>query len=187
MSKLIRTFIAVKIPRPQLLEIQNIQNAAKKNGGDIKWVNPDNMHLTLKFLGDVDPVQIKKIAEAVRNAVQSESAFHVSIKGFDGFPNLVKPRVLWLGIEKGKDVLVRIAGHIDENLSKQGFSPEKRPFSPHLTLGRVKSLKNVKDAVDCLKSTPIDMNGFYVTEISVIKSELNPSGSIYTVLDNILI
>lgn len=184
---MIRTFIAIKIPEQELLIIRHIQNALKKAGGDVKWVNPEKMHLTLKFLGDTDSGLIGKVTQAVQNALKSETAFDVSIRGFGGFPDIKRPRVLWLGIDKGRDALARIAGSIDRELEMAGFTKEKRPFSPHLTLGRVRSLKNIDKIADLLREAEPETGIFCVKHIDIMKSDLKPTGSVYTVLDNILI
>ncbi len=182
---MIRTFIAISVPEEVKKRISDLQSNLKRYGAYIKWISSDSMHITLKFLGDVEESGIDTIAEAVREASSSQQPFTISVSSTGIFPNIRRPRVFWVGVEKGKEILISLAAKIEKACSELGFDPEKRSFSAHLTLGRVKSLKNIDDTLSAMNSTGFQGGSFRVEEIIVMKSELNPRGAKYTPLHKI--
>ncbi|MCM8766279.1 MAG: RNA 2',3'-cyclic phosphodiesterase [Candidatus Omnitrophica bacterium] len=179
-----RTFIAVEISEEVRKEIVQIQEELKKTEADVKWVESKNMHLTLKFLGEVEAEKIELIKENLRRITQEIKSFEIAFQGLGVFPNLEFPRVVWVGIEKGKEEMVKLAMKIDDELQKLGFPKERRPFSCHLTLGRVRSSKNR----DKLKRAIKERENFKIKSIMDLKecilfrSQLTPAGPIYTAL-----
>lgn len=141
MPKFIRTFIAVKTdPRPDFLRmIKEIKKPLEKE--KIKWVEDNNMHLTLKFLGDTTPVQVKRIKTELKDLCVNYSPFSFELKGLGFFKNKGYPRVLYIKTYN-EEILGSLGNEIDTRMSDLGFEKESRPFSPHLTIARIKYLNN---------------------------------------------
>jgi 2'-5' RNA ligase len=185
MEPTIRTFIAVSIPDDILEKIVDLQKSLKPYGSDVKWVRPEGIHITLKFLGNVPGERIYIITETVQMAVSKTEPFSLSIEGIGAFPNIHRPRVLWVGAKQGAETLIQIARNIDQGLSGQGFKREKRPFSPHLTLGRIKSPEGITRLMDTFSSLSFYGGSFDIANINVMKSDLKPHGAEYTTLHTI--
>jgi 2'-5' RNA ligase len=182
----IRTFIALELPQSIHEELSIIISSLKKKvPGGIRWVPASNIHITLKFLGDVSKNNLTAIDRTVESITQGHSAFDIHLGNLGAFPNLRRPRVVWIGIQ-APDTLAKMTQEIDQALTRLGYPPEGRPFSPHLTLGRVAQdtqpqelaaiahiLSTQKVAVD----SPVLME-----QVTVFKSELRPSGAVYTPL-----
>ncbi len=182
---MIRTFIAISVPEEIKERISDFQRNFKKGKGFIKWVRTESMHLTLKFLGDVEEDRIASMAESVQETVGSQKPFTISLAGTGVFPHPGRPRVLWVGVEEGKEILISLAEKIDRSCTSLGFKPEKRKFSAHLTLGRVKSAKGIDSTLSTVKTADFQGGSFQADEIVVMKSELRPEGAQYTPLHTI--
>jgi len=179
----IRTFIAVELSQEIQDRLGQLQSDFKVSMPDVRWTKYSNIHLTLKFLGDVPLSKIDKIGEALREVAVQFPAFTMSLAGIGAFPNSRKPRIVWAGVKKGADELKEIASSIDLSMKRLGFPPEKRRFSPHLTVGRIRHLKNPAAMTEALdKSAVGELGEFTVERISLIKSQLDPAGSIYTTI-----
>lgn len=182
----VRTFIAIKLTPEIISNISGVQEELKKSVLEVKWVKPENVHLTLKFLGHITPEELEKVKLATRETLKPFAPFEVSVSGLGAFPKIEYPRVIWVGIDKGKKELTKIASRIEENLAKIGFAKEKRGFSPHLTLGRVKSPKGGERLIETFtKLKAANLGSMRVTKISIMKSELRPLGPVYTSLEEI--
>ncbi len=182
----IRTFIAIKLTPEILSNISKLQEELKKTSAQVKWVKPENIHLTLKFLGHITPEELEKVKIVTRETMEPFAPFEISVSGLGAFPKIKYPRVIWVGIDKGKEELKRIAFNIEENLAKIGFDREKRKFSPHLTLGRMKSLNGRERLTEILtKNRVTNLGNMGVAKISIVKSELRPQGPVYTTLEEI--
>lgn len=182
----VRTFIAIKLIPEIISNISGVQEELKKSVIEVKWVKPENIHLTLKFLGHITPEELEKVKLATRETLKPFAPFEVSVSGLGAFPKIEYPRVIWVGIDKGKKELTKIASRIEENLAKIGFAKEKRGFSPHLTLGRVKSPKGGERLIETFtKLKAANLGSMRVTKISIMKSELRPLGPVYTSLEEI--
>ena len=177
-----RTFIAIKIdPGESLL---GVLNACRKELSNerIRWVRPDNIHITLKFLGDTPHEQIPEITDKIRQIAMEHPNFQLTFKGIGIFRNLQQPRVLWMGIESNP-VLSEIKRDLEHKLQPFGFEPENREYRPHLTLGRIKNLVTSTGLEQLLRRFKDQV--FQVSEINDIiyyESILKPSGPEYTVL-----
>jgi len=179
----IRSFIAIELSESIKKELAQLQEELKSCSADVKWTKPENIHLTLKFLGSVDEVQINQIKSILDKVASNCKPFKISLFKIGCFPKLDYPRVVWVGIDKGCSDAEAIAKDIEEDLSKIGFTKEKRSFSAHLTLGRVRSGKNRKNLVEKIKSLEFDSSTeMLAKEITLFKSTLTPKGSIYTSL-----
>jgi len=182
MSKF-RGFIAIDLASlPKLIEFEN---EIKDTGASVKLVEPKNVHITLKFIGDTEEEKIDEVEEIMKNAVKEVSPFNIQLKSTGVFPNQNYMKVIWIGINNGEKIGI-IANKIDEELSNIGFEKEKRKFSAHLTIGRVKSAKNKDQLVQIIeKYKEFEFADVKVDSIKLIKSELTPKGPIYTTLKEI--
>jgi len=146
-------------------------------------VNPEKIHLTLKFFGNIDESRIDPIVKSIEGPVQNISPFTVSVRGMGAFPHFKNPRVIWVGLVDGKGVLVSFQKEVEKELGKIGFEPEDRGFHPHLTLGRVKSNRGRDELVGRMeKFREGEFGDFHVERVILFKSDLKPSGPIYTAL-----
>ena len=188
-----RTFIALNVALAVLDTTIRIQNRFKSLGLHASWVKPGNIHLTLKFLGDTDPDRIPGIQNKLTETLAPFEPFQLSLDSAGVFPNVKNPRVLWIGLKDSNETLRTLQTAIENSLESLGFPIEQRPFSPHLTLARIKSPKGIKspkekqefkDELDAVNQEGIDPHPFEVGEIHLYESQLTPKGSIYTVLAN---
>jgi 2'-5' RNA ligase len=178
-----RGFIAVDIsPFPKLIEFEK---ELKDTGASIKLVEPENVHITLKFLGETNEDYIEPIYRVIKNATQDVNKFNIILEGAGVFPNQKYLKVIWLGIKQGEK-LGSIAQKIDKELHELGFKKEKRNFSAHLTIARVRSSKNKEKLLQIIeKYTDSKFAEINVNSIKLKKSELTQKGPIYTNLKDI--
>lgn len=182
---MIRSFVAIDIPESIRQQLDDLILKLRESRADVKWVKPKSIHLTLKFLGNVEEDRIPKIIDVMRKIVENVSPFTVSVEGTGVFPNERRPRVLWVGVQKGSETLIRLASNLDSRLTALGFEREKRSYSPHLTLGRVRSSKRIESVMDLFHSAAFQESDFYCEDIHLMKSDLRPEGAVYTVLEKI--
>lgn len=181
-----RTFIAVEIGQDSKDKLAKLEDEFKRIAADVKWVKPDNIHITLKFLGEVPAGDIEKINKAVETATQKFKTFEINLREVGGFPSLKNPRVIWVGVEEGKEELIRLSQSVDRELSSLGFPPEERDFVPHLTIGRVKSSKNIKELAQKIdKHQNANFGQGIVDKVLIMESNLNLKGPTYSVIKEI--
>jgi len=180
----LRCFVAIELPEAVKRELTRIQSQLKNAGNaPAKWVDPQGIHLTLQFLGDVDEILIPRVSEAVRLGCAGSAPFGLALGGPGVFPNPARPRVVWVGLTGDLDSLNRLQQGIEVRLKDLGFTPEDRAFTPHLTLARVREeaappeRQKLGKIVTEFKPAAA---GFRVTEVSLMRSQLNPGGAIYT-------
>ena len=183
---MIRSFLAIEIPRTILKKIEEVQDDLKSSRADVRWVNPEKIHLTLKFFGNIDESRIDPIVKSIERPTQTISPFSLKVRGVGAFPHLKNPRVIWMGLVDGKEVLVSFQKQLEKELEKIGFEPEERAFHPHLTLGRMKSSKGREELAGRMERHQEEEFGdFQVERIVLFKSDLKPTGPIYTPLREI--
>lgn len=185
MAESIRTFIAAHLSDKVREQIFAFQSDLKRWNADVKWVRPESMHITLKFLGDIFPDQIESITGIMHDVAKLENPFTIHIQGVGCFPNEKRPRVLWLGIQSETDSLVDLANGLNIKLEALGFEPEKRSFKPHLTLGRVKSLKKIENVIESMHEEGFNGTPVLIESIYLMQSYLKSSGAEYKVLKQI--
>jgi len=179
-----RCFIAVSLPDNIHQELSQIQSQLKEIGADVKWVEPGNIHLTLKFLGEVEQTKIKIISQQLTELIGKFSAFEIVLGKLGAFPTLLNPRVIWIGISKNEDKINNIQKEVEEILQPLGFEKEARSFHSHLTLGRVRSKKNIQKFTGKLESFPLpQFKPVKIDKIILFQSILKPGGAEYTVID----
>ena len=180
---MIRSFLAIELPRTILKKIEEVQGDLRLSRADVRWVNPEKIHLTLKFFGNIDESRIDPIVKSIEGPVQNISPFTLSVRGMGAFPHFKNPRVIWVGLVDGKGVLVSFQKEVEKELGKIGFEPEDRAFHPHLTLGRVKSNRGRDELVGRMeKFREEEFGDFQVERVVLFKSDLRPSGPIHTAL-----
>ena len=183
----IRSFIAIELPEEARKGLAKLRKGLERDDHRfVKWVDPGGIHLTLKFLGNIPSSQVTKVAETMGKAVQGISSFHLEISGLGAFPNLKQARVLWVGVGGELDQLSSLQGKIDTALAALGFPKEERPFVPHLTLARIRegaSAPERKGFGELVGSSSFeDKYPVEVEAIRLMRSQLTPSGALYTCL-----
>ncbi len=154
---------------------------------DVRWVAIPSIHLTLKFLGEVDPEAIPKLQVLLSEACKSERRIELVLRGLGCFPNARNPRVIWCGIDGETDSLLRLQHGVESSCAQLGFAPEDRPFRPHLTLGRVQGRRNVQSLMDRVVGGYDLACSFQADRFHIYKSSLKPQGAVYTVLNTVVL
>ena len=185
MPDMIRSFIAFDIEEEDIKKsISEVQRLLIKTGADLRLVKPENIHVTIKFLGEVTPFMLNRIYEVMRNL--SFQPFDIEIKGLGAFPSPNYPRIIWVGIEKGSSELTSIFNMLEHSLRRLGFRSERRGFSPHLTIARVKSGRKREALTHLLKELAKREFGIVRARCLRLKrSILAPQGPIYSTLKEI--
>jgi len=180
---LIRSFLAIELPKLILKKIEEVQRDLRSTRADVRWVNPEKIHLTLKFFGNIEESRIDPIFKSIEEPIRNTPPYSIEVKGVGAFPQLRNPRVIWIGLVNGKEILTSFQKQIETQLEKIGFQPEDRPFHPHLTLGRMKSSRGKEELVGRMeKHREEEFGDFQVERMILFKSDLTPSGPIYTLL-----
>jgi len=179
----IRSFIAIEVPQALKSRMDELQRELRRTNADVKWVRPEGIHLTLKFLGSIRQEDVERISQSIAPAIAGWEPFEVRVQGMGCFPNPRNPRVVWLGMEWGKEILTSLQEAVERKMAEMSFPREDRPFSPHLTLGRVRSPRGKGELAQAIeKHRETDVGAFQVRKIFLFRSELRPSGAIYTKL-----
>jgi 2'-5' RNA ligase len=186
-----RTFIAIEIPAEIKTALSGLQTELRRAGADVSWTKPDNIHLTLKFLGEIEERLVNEIERACVGVAAEFQPFKLDLTGAGVFPNARQPRVLWAGLSGEIEKAVKIQRRLDERLMALGFDREEKSFRPHLTIGRVKWNKmascstrsdRLRELLALADSYQLPELSFSVKEIVVMRSELHPAGARYTSL-----
>lgn len=175
----LRCFISIEIPDAVKNSIENVIDSLRKSGADVKWVSNKNIHITLKFLGSTDESLIDAIREALAKKISAYSPFSLALSGTGYFPSGRHPRVIWIGIED-PGVLADLQKDIDKEMMRFGYPEEIRPFSPHLTIGRVRSDKRMTEMLKRIDEfRTAGFGELEIKGITLMKSELKPAGAQY--------
>ena len=181
----IRSFIAIGLPSRLKLELAQLQARLKvDNQPRIKWVNTNGMHLTLKFLGNIGPTMIDPITEAMADATQKIPPFTLDVQQLGVFPSLKRVHVVWVGLGGEVDKMKQLHQLLEANLSRLGFTPEQRPFKPHLTIARLGNEASPDERQrfgEFITDTTSEISqSIKVDSINLIKSQLTREGAIYS-------
>jgi 2'-5' RNA ligase len=183
-----RTFIAVELDKELLGNLVALQDRLRGQVAprSVRWVRPEGIHLTLKFLGDTRPDQLDAVKLALDQAASEILPFAFTVGGMGCFPNTRRPRVIWVGLYEPTGTLSRLRDAVESHVAPLGFPTEKRPFQPHLTLGRVQryaSKSEVREVGEVVAASEIGtLDEMRVGQVSYIKSDLRPGGAVYTTL-----
>lgn len=182
----IRAFIAVELPQSVKEGLGLIQRAMRSEGAEAKWVRPESIHLTLKFLGNISADKVSDIRGAIEEACRGAAPMEVRVFGTGAFPNERRPRVIWVGLEEPTGGLASLQQRLEAALKPLGFEPEGRPFKAHLTLARVKSPRSagsIARALDAQKEA--DLGKITVDKVVLYQSTLRPTGAVYKALEEV--
>ena len=186
MADKIRTFVACELPGEVRSAIGQIQEVLRQHRLRLKWVRPENIHLTLQFLGDVSAQRIEAIAGGIEKAVQGHCPLMLSAKGVGAFPSLRRARVIWVGIGGQVEQLKQLQASVAGGLTDVGFPKEKRAFKGHLTIARVKHAIETRQLTEALSAhAGFETAAFGVDQVAVMRSQLRPDGPVYTRLKTI--
>ncbi|OGX17104.1 MAG: 2'-5' RNA ligase [Omnitrophica WOR_2 bacterium RBG_13_44_8b] len=182
-----RTFIAIELPEEIRDALAKLEQQLKSAQADVKWVAPENIHLTLKFLGEIDDKKSESIINITNDIASHENPFQARISSIGAFPKMSALRVIWVGIDKGDEETRKIALELENLIAKLGIPKEDRPFSSHITIGRTRSAINRERLVQELNKFGGQLTQenleFSVTKITLFKSTLTPHGPIYEILN----
>jgi RNA 2',3'-cyclic 3'-phosphodiesterase len=180
---MIRSFLAIDFPKQERDTVAGYIEALRRIPSGIRWVNPHRMHLTLKFFGAITQETIDRITLTLFAAALNIKRFELTLKGMGGFPNLYRPRVIWIGFGGETDILKDLQKKIDQALVPLGIPKEERAFKPHLTLGRNKDSELNEGLYQRLTEWPEkETQPFPVEALTLYRSDLKPTGAVYTKL-----
>ncbi len=176
-----RTFIAIEIPEETMQGLRDAQRLLRTDAVDASWPKPEGIHLTLKFLGEVPESKVPGIMDALTLAVAGSRRFRLGVNGTGTFPNARNARVVWAGLGGEIECLDRLQAAVEDAMESAGFERENRPFTPHLTLGRIKYIRSREAWVRSLEQVKgLSLPAFEVSSFNLMKSELKRTGAEYT-------
>ena len=181
----VRAFIAINLPETIRQEIGEIVARIHTVGPPARWVPPENLHVTVKFLDEIRQDQIRPIIGALTFASAGHHPFDLSLGGFGFFPNERKARIFWIGIESGFETLKSLARDIDHQTATLGFSLETRPFSAHITLARLREPGPADRLAKAASHIQYQSELIPITQIDLMRSVLSPQGASYSVVDSV--
>ncbi len=182
----VRAFLAVPLAPELSPAVTELQKRLDSSGAKVKWVAPENLHFTLKFLGEIPEERVSEVATATHKAVVGSGQFDLDIAGAGAFPHTRRPRTVWVGTREGAEALAALAGAIEDSLAEIGIPRESKSFRPHLTIGRVKGrdfLQTLGELIELEAETEIGRQR--VAAACLMKSDLHRSGPVYTTLAEI--
>ena len=171
LSEEVRTAVAAEIARLRPL------------GSSVSWIAPPNLHLTLKFLGELLPDALEQVKESLTEAVAGVRPFSLHFYGLGAFPGMARPRVLWVGVDEGSPAAQALQARVEAAFSRRGFAREERPYSPHLTIARVRDPRGLAELQQALaRDARMEFGRLHVGGLSLMRSDLSPAGARYTEL-----
>jgi 2'-5' RNA ligase len=181
----IRAFVAANLNPDLKAALAMAQDRLKATRADVGWVRPDNLHLTLKFLGQVEADRIGAIGEAIAAAAAGSGPVRLVFQGLGAFPRPREARVVWIGLSRGSEALAALQARIEAALESLGFAREARPFTAHLTLGRVRGPARREQLARAVTEAPAEALGEMVLDrIELMQSNLSAGGARYTILQS---
>lgn len=181
MMEAIRSFVAIEIPEALGQNLENFLRELRNTGADVKWVRPEGVHLTLKFLGAVEQDLLARVSLSLGPVVEKFAPFKLKVQGTGFFPSFRKPRVVWAGLSDEEGAISRLQREIEGITASLGFPSEDRPFKPHLTLGRVRSPKGKNLLTQKIEGNAnLELGSFLVERVVLFRSDLRPGGAVYT-------
>lgn len=178
----IRSFVALELSEEVREQLVALLERLRGTSAAVKWVEPENLHLTLKFLGEVPEEQIELVVETLKAIAQATKPFSFTVKGVGGFPDLRRPRVLWVGVEAVQP-LIRLQQLVEKAMEQLGFAPEGRAYHPHITIGRVKAMVGMERVKEILSEYANAKFGeVFASRLTLFRSDLSREGPTYTPL-----
>jgi len=177
----VRSFIAILLSDDVRAAVAVEIARLRPLGPRVSWVSPPNLHLTLKFLGELPADALAEVREGLAEAVAGAAPFSLHFGGLGAFPDLTRPRVLWVGVDEGSRAAQALQSHVEAALTRRGFPREERPFSPHLTIGRVRDPRRLVELQQAMtRDARLEFGQFEVRGLSLMRSDLSPAGARYT-------
>lgn len=190
---MIRSFVALELPDSMHRQLREQISSLRRllPEGSIRWVRPESIHLTLKFLGDISPERVEPITSMMQGIVSGYSPFDFQVGEFGCFPNRRRPRVLWVGVQEPSGLLAALQEDLERGFEALGFEPEKRAFHPHLTLGRLHrrvGSSELRAVSETLEQVEIGALGKVKVEaVNLMRSDLQPGGAVYSRLSQVVL
>jgi len=181
-NKLIRTFIAIPVPEPLIQLRDKLKFSVSEKTGKIRWVRNDQLHLTLKFLGDTSEASIDEVRKVVQKIADQSRPFNLFINNTGCFPKVERPRVMWVGLDGEIDQLNQLVGVIQDELDPLGFPKDEKAYHAHITLGRAKYPQRNTPDISTFLNTSYEPIPFRIEKFQFVSSELFPNGPVYTIL-----
>ena len=175
-----RSFAAVFPPPEVRQRVRELSGELQKSAGGVKWVETDNLHLTLRFFGNLTDAQLESAGACMTETARGEAPFAVRLATLGAFPSLSRVRVIWVGIEEGAEQLTRVANSLERRFVEAGLGRTDKPFSPHLTIGRVKVPQGNPRLEEAIRALTFEGAEFMIDGLTLTKSELRPGGPIYS-------
>lgn len=186
MSQTIRSFIAFELPAAVISLLDHMQQELKSLRLKARWVRPENIHLTLKFLGNINPADIENIGGAMADAAAECTPFAMTVDGIGFFPGIKRPRIIWVGLGGATAVLLELQHNLEDRLATVGFAKENRSFKAHLTLGRIRQAVDPNTLGRAIEDySDFGRQQFIADRIILFKSDLKPSGAVYSKLKQV--
>ena len=180
MQNQIRAFIALELNKEVKKELANIQKKLKEIDGDIAWVDPENFHLSLNFLGNIDQGSVPTIEKILKNVCKKIKEFQLALDILGVFPYVSSPRVIWIGIGSGYNSVTLANTLIDAGLKENNFRIKEKHFHPHITLGRAKNIRDIDSFSKMIDTLKPHCRSIDIKKLTLFKSELNSDGAVYT-------
>ena len=182
-KQIVRLFIAFDTPEEVKRTAVELQEDLRPARADVSWEAKAKLHVTLKFLGDTPAGRVPEVSAALRKSARGVRPFEVAYHGLGTFPPRGVPRVLWIGVEDPTGTLVPLSARIEAEMALLGYPREDRPYHAHLTLGRVRTPRNLVSLQNLLNSCTFERRTATVNELMLVRSDLQPAGSVYTTLE----
>lgn len=183
----LRIFAAVPLPAQCIQNLKEIQGDLKSVKAQVKWVLPENCHMTLKFFGNVRASKIANIKDIMDSCTKDLSAFPMTIDHIGAFPTIKHPQIIWIGSHKGQDQLKNLTEKLELNLAEAGFAKETRPFNAHITIGRTKSDHEAHVLSSKITTMKIDAINIQINSIALYQSVLSSKDPVYSVIHRSLL
>lgn len=175
-----RSFAAIFPPPEVRARVWELSEELKKAAGGVKWVERDNIHMTLRFFGNLTDAQLESAAACMRETARNENPFSVRLAALGAFPTVSRVRVIWTGVQEGRERLTRLADALERRFVEAGLGSTDKPFSPHLTMGRVKVPQRNPRLEEAIRTLTFEGAEFMIDGLTLTKSELRPGGPIYS-------
>jgi 2'-5' RNA ligase len=175
----VRAFIAIELPEAFKREVDKLILKLKPAGEGIRWVKAGNLHFTLRFLGDIEQDSIPGLQQRLAEKLKDLPPFSIKLSGLGCFPNLKRPKVIWVGADGALDELKKLAFEVESACRDQGFGEGDKAFSAHLTIGRVKFARGLEPLTRMIEQAAFETDSFEIREVVIFKSDLSPRGPTY--------
>ena len=179
----LRTFIAIALPAEVISALATVQKQLQQCiGTGVKWINPQSIHITVKFLGDIASEEADSVGTVMQRLLTGYAPFEFTIANIGVFPDMKKPRVIWAGIQEAQGILARLHRQFDQAMTDFGIAAEGRSFQPHVTLGRIKRIKTPELEAAIAGHQECFFGKMTADSLILFRSELRPTGAVYTPL-----